>query len=195
MNELEFLRQQLATESRNFSAVAAACAAALAPGRPPADREFLQSCTAYLRLAAARAIARDAAHAALLRTGPDAAESGTRALQSALEANIAANSQALAALQSPPGAADAGDAAAGPAPEAGLARFLASLAVLPAARRHALEERIDARYGIAEWRSTALVDADGILEERALHARVAGCLPEGLSLAPADLATAAVRRP
>ena len=183
MNELEFLRRQLATEERNLAAVTAACAAALAPERdPPADPEFLQACAEYLASAGRRASERGAAHAALLRASPDGAAAAGGALLAALDSTVAAQRQALAQLGQV-------RVAAGLSLAEGLGRCLAGLAALPAARRVALDERVERRYGISEWRITALVDADAILEERELFGRVAGCLPDGTLLATASPTT------
>jgi hypothetical protein len=49
-------------------------------------------------------------------------------------------------------------------------------------RRHSIYHLFEQHYGIAEWRRASLVDADSILEERALYEAVGRTLPAGVEL-------------
>ncbi len=54
MNEIQIIQQQLATERAHFTAVAKACAAALAGGRIPAAEDFATACADYFAFAVTR---------------------------------------------------------------------------------------------------------------------------------------------
>jgi len=192
VNELEFLRQQIATERGHMAAVRSACATALEQAGTPPDPEFLGHCADYLVFIVARFNEQDRTHAGQIRprldVGDDAGRRAIDDLLGALEQSRAAISRlATAAADWRGGRAD--DAAL----VAALREYLAFYASVLATRRHSLQPWFDAHYGIAEWRRAAGVDADSILEERERYARVADSLPEGLSLAPSQSSATALR--
>ncbi len=182
MNELEFIRNQVATERSHMAAVRGACAAALLqPADPPPDLDFLVACASYLVFSIGRFNAQDQAHCELLRPRLPATAADDQRTLADLEQTLAANrtaisqlATALAALQSGTGG-EAGFSAA-------LRAYLSFYANELASRRHALRHLFDAHYGVAEWRRASAVDADSILEERDRYAQVAGRLPEGIVL-------------
>lgn len=192
MNELEFLRQQIATERGHMAAVRSACATALEQSDAPPDLEFLGHCADYLVFIVARFNAQDRAHAEQIRprlgAGDDAGRQAIDDLLGALEQSRAA----IARLGTVVGDWRGGRAADA-ALVAALREYLAFYASVLATRRHSLQPWFDAHYGIAEWRRAAGVDADSILEERERYGRVADSLPEGLSLAPSQPSATALR--
>jgi hypothetical protein len=187
VNELEFIRGQVATERSHMAAVRGACAAALGrpPGDPP-DIEFLLACAEYLVFIVGRFNAQDQAHCNLLRPRLPADAARDRATLDDLGLTLGASREALAALaaalrirrdlQSATAADDAAFVAA-------LRGYLAFYSNVLASRRHALRHLFEAHYDVADWRAASAVDADAILEERTRFARVAGLLPDGVALA------------
>ena len=192
MNELEFLRRQIATERGHMAAVRSACAASLAQPDVPPDPGFLESCADYLVYVVSRFNDQDEAHASLLRPRLDATDAAGRAVIDDLLATLAANREAIGRLCQALEARRAGDPDDGRFIDA-LRNYLTFYASVLATRRHALQPLFDRHYGIAEWRLASRVDADSIIEERERYARVADRLPEGVVLAASELSATALR--
>ena len=97
MNELEFLRQQIATERGHMAAVRSACATALEQAGTPPDPEFLGHCADYLVFIVARFNEQDRTHAGQIRprldVGDDAGRRAIDDLLGALEQSRAAISR------------------------------------------------------------------------------------------------------
>lgn len=163
MNEIQYLRAQLATERRDLAEVVSHCAVATREAlRQAADfsHEFLVACANYLMFF----IEKERARAAVQLQRPH-----NPGHLEPLRAALAAADQAAARLSSLLEAQDGGttirDAVAD------LAGTAAALEAL-ADSRAAVMALAASRYTLEDWRRTALVDADGILEERRLHAEV-----------------------
>jgi hypothetical protein len=172
MNEIELLRNQLATERRHVREVASACAAAHLSGPAAPGGAALAAlrgvCAEYLgcvldwfdqrdeRLGElyARVPAGEAGRRAL--AAPDLSGRGHEALER-LGRGGAAHERWQAVAQFINGAWDA--------------------------RRDAIEAALAANLRVADWRTFARVDADSVCQERALYARVRAALPEGVRLA------------
>ena len=162
MNELDFLRAQVAREHERLLAVLGA------------DRSPVAA--AYLRYAIRRALARDRAHAARLETRVLPGDAVAMESIAALRAGFAERERALADLENAAALLARGDAA-GAASLAG--------AIDGAAHAHrdlprcwaALQPALLRHYVIEDWRATLFVDADAILEERALHAAWVAATP------------------
>lgn len=175
MNELDFLRAQVAREQERLLGILAESVAALAAsGMPPrAAATHALATGAYLRFAGRRALARDRAHAQRLETRTLPGDAATIEALAALRAGFAERERSLQALDD----ALERQAAGAPSAEEILAHAIraASRAHDGLPRRwHALEPALLHHYVIEDWRATTRIDADGILEERALHAAVAG---------------------
>jgi hypothetical protein len=158
MNEIELLRNQLATERRHVREVASACAAAHAgaPARPgDAALEALRAaCSEYLGSVLEWFDRRDRRLSELseLNAQHPAADSGRTALEMLRQAAPARDAwQALAAFINGPWDAQRG----------------AAEALLAASSR------------VATWRTVCGIDADSVCQERALYARVHAALPSG----------------
>lgn len=155
MNELDFLRAQVAREHGNLLAI-------LESPRTGAS-------AAYLLFAIRRALSRDRAHAARLETRILPGDAAAIEAIAALRSGFAERERSLAALE---------DALAPRLPEESgqIGRLVA--AIDAAAQAHgglaerwaALEPTLLHHYLIEDWRSTTLIDADSVLEERTLHA-------------------------
>jgi len=174
MNEIELLRNQLATERRHVRAITSACAAALvsAPSAPgeAALEALCGACGEYLGCVLDWFDRRDARLAELYARRPSAD----------------AGSTVLAALNLPGRGREALEKlrARDPAPESwqALARFIHG----PwDARRGAIEALLASNQRVADWRVFGGVDADSVCHERALYARVRAALPSGTALEPA----------
>jgi|SRR5215467_3416445 len=174
MNEIELLREQLATERRHVREVASACAAACggAPAAPGdvALEALRGACAEYLRCVLDWFDRRDARLGELYARRPSA-DAGPGAL-AALEP-AGRGHEALEELVT-----------RGPASESwqALARFIHG----PwDARRGATDALLASNQRIADWRAIAGVDADSVCHERALYARVRAALPSGSAPGPA----------
>lgn len=187
MNELEFIRSQIALEYDHAAAVRTACSAALGTAAAPAPAgEFLDVCANYLVFADRRGEIRDTAHLDLLRPQIAAGEREAQALLGELQRSLPIRRSALdrlaAAIDTHRTAAvtAAANQVTQAAPiEALLHDYLASHAGVHANQR-ALLTLCDVHYDIVQWRQAAGVDADSILEERERYARVVASLPDGL---------------
>ena len=174
MNEIELLRDQLATERRHVREVANACAAAHA-GAPPGPGEaalepLRAACGQYLQCVLDWFDRRDERLGGLYARQP-AADAGRTALAALGPAHP--GREALEQLT-------AGDAARGR--WQALARFING----PwNARRGAIEALLAANPRVADWRAFGAIDADSVCQERALYARVLAALPSGIALGPA----------
>jgi hypothetical protein len=170
MNELDFLRAQVAREQDRMLGLLEA-----APALTDATTAVAAT-AAYLRWTIGRALDRDRAHAHRLEARTLPGDAATIDALAALRAGFAERQRALDELEAALSRQAAGDADA--------SAVLAS-AIHQAARVHdglrqhwrALEPAMLRHYLIEDWRFTTRIDADGILEERALHAAVAGAAP------------------
>src|SRR5690349_14769086 len=174
MNEIELLRDQLATERRHVREVASACAAAHAGALPESGDAALAAlrgaCGEYLGCVLDWFDRRDACLGELYARGP----------------RDAAGRTALAALDLP----GRGREALGKLDARGAAREsweeLARFILGPwDARRSAIEALIASNQRVADWRAFGGIDADSVCHERALYARVRAALPSGSPLGPA----------
>lgn len=174
MNEIELLRNQLATERRRVREVASACAAAYRAEPATRDQEALAAlrgaCGAYLGCVLAWFDQRDERLRELSAAQP-AADAG-RTLEAALNLSGRGH-EALARL--------AGDGPAGDSWRA-LAGFIDG----PwDSRRAAIEAALAADTRVEHWRAFGGIDADSVQHERALYARFRAALPAGSRHAPA----------
>ena len=180
MNEVQLIRQQLATERQHASEVANACARALgrSEAREPAGGaplgEFRQACVDYLVCVLAWFEERDQRLAELWNTRPSA-DGARRALDEVL-ARRGRSREALEKLE-------AALATTAPA-RASWQDFAGFFNSVWSARRDAIGELLARQASTADWRVVGGIDADSILEERRLYARVRQTLPAGESLAP-----------
>ena len=174
MNEIELLRDQLATERRHVREVASACAAAHVSAPPAPGDAALEAlrgaCGEYLGCVLDWFDRRDARLGALYARRPPA-DAGRTALAAV---DLAGRGrEALEKLT-----------ARGPARESwqALARFTHG----PwDARRGAIEALLASNQRVADWRVFGGVDADSVCHERALYACVRAALPSGTVLGPA----------
>lgn len=188
MNEVEFLRNQLALEERHLEDVRNACEAAIAAGiQQTRLDELCRAGTRFLCVVGERAALRDRTHCELLRARLAPEDEANRGIVAELEATVESRRAVLAAL----GAA-LGQRRADALPAAGfIAACREQLAALdaPQTRRpHMVGHLLDRHYGVADWRRAALVDADSILDERERYERVRAKLPRGIELGSADRA-------
>jgi hypothetical protein len=173
MDELAIIRGQIATERRHLIAVKAACRTALSAGRATTGvDDFARVAGDYLLYLGRRLLAQDHAHAVLLRPRLASSDAASHRLLDDLEATL---KQLRVALQALEGEADR---------VAGLFDYLEFVDGALAKRRHALEPLLTAHYSIEDWRATASVDADSIIEERERYAACQAAAPPGV-LAPA----------
>jgi hypothetical protein len=184
MNEIQLIRHQLAAERHHASAVANACATALAgvaadavtSGSPLA--EFREASVEYLVCVLAWFEERDQRLADLLRARLKPEDLVRHTLEEVLACR-GRSREALEKLE----AAVAGAGAAGG--RNGWQEFVQYFNSVWSARRDALDALVAADSRPADWRSVAGIDADSILEERRRYALVDARLPPGLTL-PAE---------
>lgn len=156
VNEIELLRNQLATERRHAREVASSCAAA-------SRGNWQRVCSEYLGCVLDWFDERDARLAALYARLP-AADADRKAV-----AALGLGGRAHEALER---LADGAAAASW----ADLARFING----PwDTRRAAVEALLATNPRVADWREYAGIDADSISRERALYARCRAALPGG----------------
>ncbi len=187
MNEIQLIREQLATERQHANAVANACASALgraelkAPAGSSPLAEFRQACVDYLVCVLAWFEERDQRLAELWHGRLAPTDSARRAVDEVL-ARRGRSREALERLE-------AALAATTAASEHGAAQkswreFGQFFSSVWSARRDAIDEQLARQASTADWRLAGGIDADSILEERRRYARVARMLPAGESLAP-----------
>jgi hypothetical protein len=191
MNEIEFIRTQVATERKHVEAVSNACAAAVdAMGRArPAERaaleEFCETCADYLVYVMARFRARDQVHYQLLYARLSPGNQEDRALLLHLEKTLAAGRTGLMKLES-----SLAERRKNRLTARDLAtvcqEYIGHLQETMGMRRDRIQNLFDRYYGVEEWRHASLVDADSILDERARYAKVQAKLPPGIRLASSD---------
>lgn len=184
MNEIELLRDQLATERRRVREVASACAAAhVAPPAPLGAAALGGAALGGAALEALRAACTDYLGCVLGWFDRRDQRLGELCAQHPPED---AGRAALAALDLPGRGREALEKlnARGPAHESwqALARFIHG----PwDARRGAIEALLASNQRVADWRAFSGLDADSVCHERALYARACAALPSGTSLGPA----------
>ena len=185
MNEIELIRGQLATEHQHADAVASACATALQrPESPsPGLAEFRQACVDYLVCVLAWFEERDQRLGDLARTRLAAADPARRALEDAL-ARPGRSRETLERLA----AAVAGTLAGGSSSQASWSEFARYFNGAWSARRDAVDALLAPNPRVGDWRAVAAIDAESILEERQLYARVSERLPPGVKLSAPGLA-------
>jgi hypothetical protein len=174
MNEIELLRNQLATERRRVREVASTCAAAHRAEPAMCDPEALASlraaCTAYLACVLDWFERRDERLREL--SAPRPGGDPGPALEAALN------------LSGGRGAALARLAADGPARDRW--QVLAGFIDGPwDTRRGAIEAALASNPRVADWRAFSGIDADSVWQERALYARFRAALPAGSRPGPA----------
>lgn len=170
MDELAILRDQVATERRHFAAVKQACRAMLqAGGEPDQLADACRAAATYFAWSARRLHAQDHAHCVLLRPRVPRGDAANHGLLDDLEETLERLREALQALE---GSNDA---------VAGTRAWLDFVDGVLARRRHNLEHLFRAHYTIDDWRAASLVDADGILDERARYAAVCAAFPPGFA--------------
>jgi len=181
MNEIQLIRKQLAGERQHASAVANACATALAgvaadavtSGSPLA--EFREACVDYLVCVLAWFEERDQRLADLLRARLKPED----LVRHTLEEVLACRGRSREALEKLEAAVAGVGAARG---RDGWQEFVQYFASVWSARRDALDALVAADSRPADWRAVAGIDADSILEERRRYALVCARLPPGLTL-------------
>ena len=186
MNELQLIRDQVATERRHMGEVAGACREALerSPAGDTSLDELCQAAAAYLVWIAGRFNAQDQAHCDLLRPRLTADDAADHRILDDLEATLRENRVAIGRLDAALQARQAGRMHA--AEFVGACRDdLRFYDDVLLQRRHVIHHLFDRHYGIEEWRRASLVDADSIVEERSRYARVRTKLPPGVELVAA----------
>lgn len=188
MNEVDFLRDQLALERHHFDAVRGACETALAAAIEPARlEEFCRVAARYLCFAGERLALRDRVHCEQLRALLAREDAASHNLVDDLGATLAPRRAALDSL-----AAGLTERRADELSAAGFIDLCReSLRALDAAlarRPPVLQRLLDRHYRVVEWRNASQVDADSILEERERYERVRAKLPRGIELEPAAAA-------
>ncbi len=173
MNEILLIRNQLAAERTHATAVVAACGQSLSREAPALRR----ACTDYLARVLASFEERDRRLTALCAQRPDE-DPLLRALREAPAAT-----GAVQRLHSALGGEPAADAAGAATRWREFARYFAAVWSV---RRNVIEALLAPNTRVADWRALAGIDADSILEERDLYARVCAALPPGVELAEAE---------
>jgi hypothetical protein len=186
MNEIELIRGQLVTERQHAGAIASACAMALqrAEGVSAGLAEFRQSCVDYLVCVLAWFEERDQRLGDLARARLAPADPARRALEDAL-AQPGRSRETLERLA----AAVASTPTAGGNSHITWGEFARYFSGVWSARRDAVDALLAPNPRVGDWRAVAAIDADSILEERQLYARVSERLPPGVSLSDPGLPT------
>ncbi len=176
MNEIEYLRSQVRLERSHLREVRAAWSARLGSGRPDdeLDRVAL-ACAPYLLFALRRLAVQDSRHCDRLRglidRNAETVVDEPAELRDALTEIGQSLQQLYEACQRFESAYQA--RVAGRLDVTGWIRacreFDAWYADRLAVQRHRLDRWLDTHYALTDWRSTSLVDADSVLEERRLH--------------------------
>ncbi|HKD55054.1 MAG TPA: hypothetical protein VKB72_12640 [Steroidobacteraceae bacterium] len=183
MNEIELLRDQLTTERQHARAVANVCAVVLQ--RPESSTallaEFRQSCVDYLVCVLAWFEERDQRLGDLTRARFAPEDAARRALEDAL-ARPGRSRETLERLA----AAVAGTATTVGTPPSSWSEFAQYFNGVWSTRRDAVDALLAPNPRVSDWRAVSGIDADSILEERQLYARVGERLPPGVSLSGSD---------
>ncbi len=172
MNEIQLIRQQLATERAHASAVANACATALQSAAP--DPVFRRACVDYLACVLAWFEERDQRLAELTELRFPAGDPARAAFDEALK-HPGRSRDVLAKLE----------AACASARQPAWREFAEYFNARWSARRDALEALLASNTRAGDWRMLGGIDADSILEERRRFALVAAQLPVGVTLGTA----------
>ncbi len=167
MNELDIIREQLRGERNRVIEVAVACAAADAT--PP----LLEVAIDYLVFVLTRFEERDQLLAEQYRARLTAGTPLRREMDEAV-CRQGTSHEAIQKLETEFGCK--ADVAAEGA-RSGWSRFGQFLEGPWRERRDAIDAFLQRNGSVTDWRAISLVDADSILEERALHARVEPHLP------------------
>ena len=187
MNELDFIRRQVATERRHMAATRRALSAALA-----ADyainllAEFTPAAASYLVFIVTRFNRQDQAHCTILRPRISAAATTDHDILNDLTETLRQSSSAIATLG---GAVSAYATATDqdlPALLTACRQYLHFFNTVLVQRRHAIYHLFAQHYALQDWRDTSLVDADAILQERSLYSAVTASLPAGIELQAAS---------
>jgi hypothetical protein len=192
VNEIQLIRSQLAAERARAAAVAGACAATAARGRPTGGPpgEFVQACIEYLACVLAWFEERDQRAGDLVSGERPDKSAQWRTLAQAL-ARPGRGREALEKLERATSAdGDAATPARQPALWQEFTRYFETAWTL---RRDAIDALLAAGLRAADWRAVAGIDADSILEERRRYARVRAALPAGVSLADSEAAATPAR--
>jgi hypothetical protein len=176
MNEVEYLRSQVRLERSHLREVRAALSARLAAVRADDELDGPALATApYLLYALRRLEEQDGRHCSRLRAHIDQKPEARPGEHARVGAALAELKQALQELHQ---ARQRFESAYQERTERRLdasgwveacREFDAWYESRLAPRRHALGDWLDAYYTLADWRSTSLVDAESVLEERRLH--------------------------
>ncbi len=174
MNEVQLIRDQLATERAHASAVANACATALESPAANSLEAFRRACIDYLACVLSWFEERDQRLADLMELRFRPGDPVRRAFEEVLT-QPGRSRDALAKLEA---------ACAGSVQHAGR-EFREYFNARWSARRDALEALLASNTRAVDWRSLGGIDADSILEERRRYAWVAAQLPQGMTLGTA----------
>jgi hypothetical protein len=169
MNEIQFLRSQLATEQRHLEAVLKACTDAIANAAADSNADaFLQTCADYLTPSVKALAARDHARLALHYERSSPSDQDGHSASAQLESAIASATTLWAA--------------SGSAREdvKTLHRAVQALAQWLTKRESAQDVLADRTYTVAQWRKVAFIDAKSIVEERERYTRVKAACPLGV---------------
>lgn len=161
MNELQLIRNQIATERKRAAELATVFAATPAPGGAAggAAGPLRQACVDYLVFVLTRFEERDQMLADLVRGRFAEADATRRAIQESL-ARPGASREALARLEAALVAPDRSE------------QFATYLAGPWSARRDAIDSLQQAHLRVTDSRAVSFVDADSIMEERTRYSRV-----------------------
>jgi hypothetical protein len=181
MNEIQFLRTQLAREHEHLESVVKmtnAAIASTADGSASSYRtnEFLKACADYLLRGVKLLEARDRARLSLHYARKGSADQATDSAAMDLERTIEEAHSHWGVLEG------AAPDTLGPL----LHRPLKMLGNWLNKRKAAAASLDDAGYSVEDWRSTAFVNAGSIVEERKLYQRVESTLPVGINSMKAD---------
>lgn len=195
MDEIQLIRNQLAAQRQHASAVANACARALAPAATHALAggslgQFRQACVDYLVCVLAWFEERDQRLSDFAHARVASADAARRTLEEAL-GRPGRSREALEKLEKAVvGARDSGDTAAAHGTQHSWQEFAQYFNGVWSARRDAIDALLAAALRASDWRAVAGIDADSILEERQRYARVRAALPPDASLAGLPTAAA-----
>jgi hypothetical protein len=190
MNEIPYIRAQLAAERAHASAVANACANACtnalergSAGASTSDsslQQFRQACVEYLVCVLAWFEERDQRLTDLWHARLAPGDAARRALDDVL-ASHGRSREALGKLEAALACASA--PTPGSAAQESWREFAQFFHSVWSARRDAIDALLAPNPRTTDWRVIAGIDADSILEERNRYARVRATLPAGVSLA------------